>query len=217
MSTIIKAADRNLAVQHVAFNFDDMAAGANQYLDRVRKEAAALVLKAQKQAAEIRTQAEQEGRRQGLEAVEAMVRQRVTEQLDTLMPALGKVIGDVQDAKQSWLVHWEKSALGVASAIAERLIRRELSQEPQITLALIREALELAAGSSRLRIHLNPADRDTLAPDVESLVQELAGLADAEIVSDPQISPGGCRVETAFGTIDQQFEAQLARIQEELT
>jgi flagellar assembly protein FliH len=42
-------------------------------------------------------------------------------------------------------------------------------------------------------------------------------LAGAELSGDPQISPGGCRVETQFGTIDQQFESQLKRIEEELT
>ena len=36
-------------------------------------------------------------------------------------------------------------------------------------------------------------------------------------MADPEIARGGCRVETRFGTIDQQFEAQLARIEEELT
>ena len=42
-------------------------------------------------------------------------------------------------------------------------------------------------------------------------------LTTAEIVADPAITLGGCRVETRFGIIDQQFEAQLKRIEEELT
>ncbi|MFQ5550985.1 MAG: FliH/SctL family protein [Gemmatimonadales bacterium] len=38
-----------------------------------------------------------------------------------------------------------------------------------------------------------------------------------DIVADSAVSPGGCFVETEFGNIDQQFETQLARIEEELT
>ena len=38
----------------------------------------------------------------------------------------------------------------------------------------------------------------------------------AEIIAEASVSPGGCRVETRFGTIDQTFEAQLARVEEEL-
>ena len=46
----------------------------------------------------------------------------------------------------------------MAAAIARRVIRRELTRQPEIPLALVREALELAAGSAQVRIHLNPAD-----------------------------------------------------------
>lgn len=217
MSTIIKAGDNGLAVQQVAFNFDDMNDRANRYLDRVRKEAAALVAKAQREADAVRHKAEEEGRKQGLETVQQMVDKRLAEQLATLMPALDQVLRDVQEARHAWLTHWEKSAVHVSAEIARRLIRRELSRQPEIPLALVREALELAAGSSHLRIHLNPKDYETLSPAVDSLVKELAGLAQTEVVSDPEVTAGGCRVETAFGSIDQQFEAQLQRIEEELT
>ena len=129
----------------------------------------------------------------------------------------GCAVRDVRDAKHDWLTHWEKSAVHVAAEIAGRLIRGELARQPEIPLKLVREALELAAGSTRLRILLHPKDYQTLSRQVEVLVKELSGLAQAEVVADAGISPGGCRVETAFGQIDQQFEAQLARIEEELT
>ncbi len=124
---------------------------------------------------------------------------------------------EIRHAKQAWLTRWETGAVHVAAAIAKRLVRRELARNPEITLALVREALELASGSSQVRLHLNPADHETLRPQIDILLGELAGLGNAEIVADPQTAPGGCRVETAFGMIDQQLDAQLARIEEELT
>jgi flagellar biosynthesis/type III secretory pathway protein FliH len=45
----------------------------------------------------------------------------------------------------------------------------------------------------------------------------LAGLGTCELAADPAITPGGCRVETAFGEIDQRIETQIRRIEEELT
>lgn len=217
MSTIIKATDRNAAVHGVAFNFDDMAAKAGQYLDKVRAEAARIVARAEKDAEAVRRRAEVEGRQAGQRAVEETVRQQLGQQLATLMPALEQAVQDIRHAKQDWLTHWEKSAVHVAAAIAGRLVRRQVPKLPEVTLTLLREALELAAGSSELRIQLNPADHEALEPQVQALVQELSGLGAAEVVADPRVSPGGCRVQTRFGAIDQQFEAQLARIEEELT
>ena len=214
MSTIIRATEPGRHSPSVAFNFDDMAVRAKGYLEQVRTEADQIVAKARQEAGAIRERAEQAGREAGWQGVEQIVR----EQLATVLPALRQVIQDIQHAKQAWLTHWEASAVHVAAAIARRLVRRELTQRPEeITLTLIREAMELAAGSSQLRIHLSPADHEAIGQRAEKLIQELSGIATAELVADPEITPGGCRVETRFGIIDQQFEAQLKRIEEELT
>jgi flagellar biosynthesis/type III secretory pathway protein FliH len=221
VSTIIKATDRNSTTQTVAFNFDDMTAQANRYLEKVHAEATHIVTRACKQAQQdavaIRAKAEAEGRRAGQAAIAQTVRDQLGQQCATLLPALGQAVVEIRQAKQAWLTHWEKSAVHVAAAIAQRLVRRELSRSPQIALSLVREALELAAGSSHVRLHLNAADHDAMRPQIDALLHELAGLGDAEVVADPQIAPGGCRVETRFGVIDQQLETQLARIEEELT
>jgi flagellar assembly protein FliH len=221
VSTILKATDRNSSTQAVAFNFDDIAAQAGRYLEKVRAEAAQIITRACKQAqqdaAAIRGKAEADGRRAGQAAVAQTVHDQLGQQLATLLPALNQTVAEIRQAKQAWLTHWEKSAVHVAAAIARRLVRRELSHSPQIALALVREALELAAGSSHVRLHLNPADHEALRPQIDALLHELAGLGTAEVAADPQIAPGGCRVETRFGLIDQQLDAQLARIEEELT
>ena len=213
MSSVIRAADPNLGTSGVAFNFDDMAAQAKGYLDRVRAEALKIVAKAQQEADSVRRRAEAEGRQAALQAVERIVEK----QLATVLPALRQAVADIGHAKQAWLTHWEAGGVHVAAAIAKRLVRGELSRQPEITLKLVREALELAAGSAQIRIHLHPDDQRALGGQVQLLIQALSGLGAAEVIGDAGVSRGGCRVETRFGTIDQQLEAQLARIEEELT
>ena len=208
MPTIIRATDRNGGTQAQAFNFDDMGARAEAHVARVRAEAKKIVDQARREAESIRKRAEQDGRQAAMDEVENMVREQLS--------SARNVIAEIQHAKQAWLTRWEASAVRVAAAIAQRLIRRELPNHPEIALTLVREALELAAGSAQLRILMHPDDHKALGKQVEILVEELSGLGEAEFVADPDITPGGCRVETRFGTIDQQFEAQLQRIAEEL-
>jgi flagellar biosynthesis/type III secretory pathway protein FliH len=38
-----------------------------------------------------------------------------------------------------------------------------------------------------------------------------------EAASDERVAPGGCRLETRHGLIDQQLATQLGRIEDELT
>jgi flagellar assembly protein FliH len=213
MSTVIRASERNKGTQSAAFNFEDMGERSERYLAKVRAEALQIVAKAQQEAEAIRRRAEQEGRHAALQTVDEMIKT----QLATVIPALRQAVRNIEEAKQSWLRHWEAAAVRVSGAIAEKLVRREIGRHPEITLTLVREALELAAGSSQLRIQLNPDDLKALRDQLRVLIDEIAPLAGAEINADPEITPGGCRVETRFGVIDQQFDAQLKRIEEELT
>jgi flagellar assembly protein FliH len=212
MPTIIRATDQNMATASVAFNFDDMEGQAKKYLDQVRIEAGKLVVKAQQDAAAVRSQAQAEGRKAAMAEVEQMIQR----QLAAVIPALRQAILDIHQAKQAWLSQWEAAAIHLAAEIAKRLIRRELTVQPEIPLDLIREALQLSAGSGQVRLLLNPQDHQALGKQVQLLVQEMSGLGETHILADAAVSPGGCRVETSFGTIDQTFEAQLARLEEEL-
>lgn len=217
MSTVIKGSGPLRTMDGMSFNFDDMAERANQYLDQVRAQGAQILDAAHRDAQQITKQAEQQGRDAALRAAEQLLDQKLKQQMHTLMPALNQAIADLEQAKQSWLTHWEKSAVQLACRIAERILKREQQKEPEIAIAMVREALELAAGSSEIQIQMNADDHAALATQVETLTREIARLADTQVVSHPDISPGGCRVLTRYGSIDNRFEAQLQRIERELT
>jgi flagellar assembly protein FliH len=217
MSTIIKASSPLGAGDGLPFRFDDMTDRGQGHLERARGQAAEILARAQQDAAAIRRQAEEQGRAAALEAAQQILEEKVSRQLTTLVSALREAIDRIHAARAGWLAHWEKTAIQVALAIAARVIRREVTGHPEITLTLVKEALELAAGSGEIQLRLHPADVEALGTQVEQLIAELSRLGKARIVADPQITGGGCRVDTRYGVIDQQFEAQLARIEQELT
>ena len=217
MSTVIKASNKDSIARAVAFNLPDMAGEADAVLDRIREEAAKIVRAAQDEARQIRLQAEREGHKAAEERVRVQLAKEQAQKLATLLPALQQTVQELQNAKHAWMSHWEKSAVRVATSIAGRIIRREVKNHPEISLTLVREALGMAIGSDEIRIHLNPADCKALGEQVEMIIHEVSGLGPVQICPSDRVTQGGCRVETRFGTIDQQFESQLARIEEELT
>jgi flagellar assembly protein FliH len=216
MAGIIKAGSQQ-TISHqaggVAFNFADMG---STYLTKVQGEANKIIEEARAEAAKIRAQATEEGRRAAMQSVEATLRGKVELQLTTIVPALKQAVQSVLDARQSWQRHWEQHALKLSTAIASRIVRREVQRVPLITVELIREALQLAAGNERITLRLNPTDHATLKDHITKLTAEMNSLAETRVIADPAVTAGGCRVDTEFGSIDQQLEAQLARITEEL-
>lgn len=216
-STIIKATDRNRGVHGIAFQFDDMNQHADRYLEGIRGEARKILGQAAEQARILKQKAEADGRAAGERAIAEMVERKVAEQMKTVLPALRTAIDEIQRAKPGWLARWESGAVHLATRIAARILRRELAADPQVPLPLVREGLELARGRSEIRLLLNPTDHAALGKQIDALVAELARTGSVAVLADPKIEPGGCRVETRHGAIDQQFEAQLARIEDELS
>ncbi|MGD9632090.1 MAG: FliH/SctL family protein [Pirellulales bacterium] len=204
-------------VQSVAFNFEDMNDRANEYLETVRREAAKIVQQAHQQAEQVRRQAEAAGRAAAVEAAQKALDERIADRLNSFVAALERVVVEADEAKSEWLRRWEESAVAVAAAIAQRVIRRELERQPEISLQWIRESLRLAAGATEVTLHLNPSDCELLGGGADELSRSLGKLAPTKIVADPEVTAGGCVIQTSLGRIDQQIEAQLARIQEELT
>jgi flagellar assembly protein FliH len=217
MAGIIKAGGRISADNSgtgVAYQFDDMG---NAYLAKIKAEAAAIVAQARDEAARVKASAVEEGRKAGLQAAEASFKTKVEQQLQSISAALDQAVQTIVASRQAWQKHWEQHALHVAAAIAARIARREIANTPAIALDLIREALELAAGNEHVVLRLNPADHAAMSGQLAQLTARLGKLAPAEIVADGSIAAGGSRVDTEFGSIDQQIETQLARILAELS
>ena len=215
MASVIKASAAHAADAGL-FNFEDLARKRKVTSNRCAAQAAKILAQAQKDAAAIRQRAEQEGKQAALRSAEKMLDDKIGKQLVTLLPALKQAVDGIALARQNWLVHSEKTTVRVAAAIAARMIRRELKRTPEITLNLVREALEMAAGSTDIQVRLHPDDHRHW-PARSASGRRAFAAGSRQIVADPAIPRGGCRIETRFGTIDQQFEAQLARIEEELT
>jgi flagellar assembly protein FliH len=211
MATIFPAADSQPAASVVPFRFDDIAAQAGRRLTQAQTDAAELIARAKRESDGIRRQAAQSGRQAAMQIAEKTVAARAAPAID----AVRRAAEELRCAKQAWVAHWESAAVHLAAAIAERIVRRELRRQPDIALTLVREALELAAGSPNVRLHLNPEDYQTLGVHVQTLIGAMSSLGEVEVAADAAITPGGCRVETRFGTIDQQIETQLQRIEEE--
>ncbi len=221
MATIIKPDAREhgsgTAFRHVAYDLTDMAAGADDYLDGVRREAAKIVEEAQREATAVRQQAEAAGRQAAEQAIERILDEKVAKQMKTLTPALAAAAAQIRDARQDWLQRWESAALGLATGIAGRLIRGELSRRPEISLQWVREALELTAGGGEIAIHLHPSDQQALDRQVTQIAATMHPTATVRLAADESVTAGGCRVVTEFGSVDMQIEAQLERIKQELS
>jgi flagellar assembly protein FliH len=219
MAAIIKAGqirDGADSARCIEFNLTDMSQGASDYLDNVKQQAEQIINQARQQANQIKEQAKLAGKQEAIQAAKREAVASTQANWKTLGPALQQAIDSFRQLQQQWLCEWEENVVELAITIAERIVRQELQTRPEISHHWLRDALELATKNGSMRIYINPQDYEALGDQVTTIAQELGQLTPTEVIADPEVTAGGCRVATDHGYIDQQLQNQLARIKSEL-
>jgi len=225
---LLKANDLRGLGSKVAFNFEDLVQRSDAYVESVRKQIQEMLQQAESDVETIHREARErgleQGRQEGLRQASELIEKRAgeiadktaRENLATTLPAMRTAAETLVIERDRWLTEWEATAVHLAAAIAERLIKRRLDLNPDLAREMIRSALQLAVGSPHIKLRLHADDAALLGGHASEVVRALAACGDAEIVPDSGLERGSCVVETQHGTIDARLETLLERIVSEL-
>lgn len=134
-------------------------------------------------------------------AAGAEAAREAAQQLDTLVQACATAINGLEaDMGQAMVT--------LATRIAEHVLHSTLKDQPDRLLDLVSELVRTEPGhTAPVQLILHPADADR----VRAWLQSDPDAATWRIVTDDGITPGGCRVATAFGEIDATLETRWNR------
>ena len=155
-----------------------------------------------RELAALEQQAREEGYAAGLaegrEAAQLQLRQRMA-QLDALYEAAARPLLALDEQAGQELAR-------LATVVAGRVIVRELQLSPDLVARAVREAAgALPAGTRELRVHVHPEDL--------ALLREL-GAAEShwQLLADPALARGDCRLESERSRLDARVETRLAAV-----
>lgn len=141
-----------------------------------------------------------QGKQEGIKAGQAQFNQQAL-QVSQIASQLSKPLEELDDEIVNELVT-------LSMTIAKHMVRREISTNPGEIVAVVREAAAtLPAASRTIRIFLNPEDA-TLLKEALSITEQSAW----ELVDDPSLTRGGCRLETENAQLDASLEHRLAAV-----
>ncbi len=168
------------------------------------------VEKIQKQACQ---EGFESGRKEGLEkgkkeGYEFGVKQGQAEskekikQFESILKTLSAPLSQLDDAV-------EQELLSLAVAVSRQIIRRELKTDPGQVIAVIREAVgALPLSDAKIRVFLHPEDAELVRKALTMPENDQAW----QIVEDPVLSRGGCKVVTETSQIDASLDTRLATL-----
>ncbi len=157
----------------------------------------------------IKKQAYQEGFNKGRQDGRASGQQQVDETIHSLVSVLNSLAVPLQQTNE----RLEAELVNLAVSIAKQIVRRELKTDQGQVVAVVREALSILPSSAQnIRVYLSPED----AEFVRQVIPHNAGERHWEVVDDPVLTNGSCRVETDAAVVDGSFESRIAAIAAEI-
>ena len=164
-----------------------------------------LISRAREEAQNIKEAAAKEGYQEGLMQAKA--------DLQDVKNAIASFAG----AKQEVFEYIAPDILEISVEIAQKIIKKELQQDPTIIIDNIMEILKgLSKEETKITLRVNPAQVSLLKSEIPSVMSNVGLDAKVLIVPDDAIMEGGCMVTTTNGVIDATIETQLAVISEAL-
>jgi flagellar assembly protein FliH len=181
------------------------AAESLSIIEAARSDAAGIIAAAQAQAAEI----EREARERGLAEARATHEAELGEAVADLRGRLVSTITEIAGLRQAIAGQAEHDLVRLALEIARKIIRREITADPDIVITLARIALERLPSRASARVRISPEEFDYVTANAAQLGPE----SSIELIADFAIRRGGCVVQSDSGTIDARIEEQLAVIE----
>ena len=149
-----------------------------------------------------------QGEKDGYELGETRAR-KVVEKIENLLD-------DMVRLKSGVVRQYEKDMLATIFSIAEKVIHTHVQFDETAVKGTILAALDLTAEKREVTLKINPEDFEYVEKLRPELFSRHVNVKSIIITSDPAISRGGCRLETAGGDVDATVESQLEIIQQSL-
>lgn len=121
---------------------------------------------------------------------------------------LSRSIEELAGCRLRYRQETEREVVQLSLEIARRILRRELTVDPEAILGLLRAGLESVSLREVLEVRIHPAFADA----VRAALQKMVAPAAISIVCDPHLEPGAVTVETRRGAFDASAETQLEEI-----
>ncbi len=152
----------------------------------------------------------QAGYEKGLLAGRETIQAEMTAKIQETADQVNVLLTAAQTAADNTIKGSERLIIDIALAVAQKILAREVRENPATILAIVKTALEKVQGQEKIMIKVNPAD----LPMVLAVKDELQAATGEEKVltfaADTSVDRGGCLLDTSYGVVNAKIGPQMA-------
>ncbi len=161
---------------------------------------------------QLQVQLKDDGFRQGYENGLKESEEHLREQYNEMLQEASQILDQAYRLKQQIIQEAEPFLIQLSCAIAEKIISRQLTVEPEWIIELIQSILSRRREKGIITLCVAPAHFSYIQDAREELLLHIDSQAELQIIPDPSVHDHGCVVRSNFGSIDAKIDTQLNEI-----
>lgn len=157
-------------------------------------------------------QAQDEGFKKGFE----LGKQEGQDQYKELLTNANKIIESATKDYHSTIEQSDETIVELAVHAAEKIIKKELKENPESFLTIVNAAIKEIKDQSDLSIYLHPSNYEMVMKQKDEIVQLVDKDLNVSFYINEQLKEDSCLIEHPFGRIDASIDVQLQELREVL-
>lgn len=160
----------------------------------------------------VKAEAFQQGYQEGVTQAEQEMKLKIAE----MMEEARAVLTEAYRARDVIIQEAEPFLVELSCDIAEKIVDKQLTIEPQFAMDLIRKNLARKREQGLISLCVSPGQFAFVNAAREELSLAVDSQAELQILPDSTVKDQGCVIRSSFGSIDARIDTQLAEIKKEL-
>jgi len=194
-----------------------------EILEKARLEAQNIIAEAEEEAQEIRLKTEKEAEKLKEQALDngylkgwEKAREEAEQQIEQARQQSEDLLQQAQRERLSIIGSCENIMVKMSMEIAKKIVEKELTTNPDIIIKLVKNIIDFMNTAEAYKILVNAEDFVTLAAEFGQQTIYSNMNDKNQIMADPNISRGGCIVETDLGSVDATLETRINSLEDAL-
>ena len=147
--------------------------------------------------------------KRGLHEAEKTALERASADTKPVLERLGRALAEIVTLRAKIRRDTEKDLVALSIEIARRVLRRELTTDPEAIQGIAKAALEKAQSRDVCRIRAHPEHEGA----IRNCLERAGGLGHVDLAADPALQRGDLLIETKRGDLDASIDTQLREIE----
>lgn len=183
--------------------------GGSEALEDARREAQEILAQADERAAEIERAAYDKGFSEGVAAGRASGEEQSAEMVKQAVA----IVDSATEVHDMMLREAESEMVALCLEVARKIIQSELRTNPEVVNNVLAAAVKKINGSPRVTIKVNPSQVEAVRSHWDAAFGPAYREKEWIVEGDPNVSVGGCALDTKYGAIDARIGTQFGEIQ----